>query len=110
MTTATLLSSLVGNAFKSGLQSTAIETAQTYFDTSDGDSDGKDMATAMLAHAILLNQRQAEKGTTDNTIAVLSIDQLVNTEMQSLLNNANVDDFEFYDYKHPGTSNVWSTS
>lgn len=109
MTTSTLLATLVGNAFGSTPRADAITVAQTYFDTVDGDSNGEDLATAMLAHAILLNQRQAEKGRTDGSIAVLNIDQLVTPEMERLLNKSKASTFyDFITYQQPSSSKHWS--
>lgn len=58
MTTATHLTALVGDDdqhFSSDQKSNAISLAQSFLGTSDGDSDPKDVATAMLAQRILLN-------------------------------------------------------
>lgn len=85
MTTETDLTTLGGLSFNSNRRTAAIALANKYFGTTDGDSDGDDLATAMLALAVMLNQRQADKGKTDPSITVLNIDQLVTPEMLSLL-------------------------
>ena len=59
MTTATDLTTLVGSDgvnFSASQKSSAITLAQKLLGTSDGDSDLKDLATAMLAQRILMNQ------------------------------------------------------
>ncbi len=86
MTVAADLNTLVGTAFGTTPKADTVTLAKKYFGIADGDGDNQELATAMLAHAILLNRRQAEKGRTDNTIAVLNIDELVTPEMERLLN------------------------
>lgn len=86
MGTSTDLDTLVGNAFSPTAKTAAIALANKYFATADGDSDGEDLATAMLAHAILLNKRQAERGNVEISITAMNIDELVTPEMERLLN------------------------
>lgn len=64
MTTATLLTALVGDdghVYSSTEKSSAITAAQSFLGTSDGDSASFDMATAMMAQAILINNRLGDK-------------------------------------------------
>ncbi|MCH8905455.1 MAG: hypothetical protein IH840_00070 [Candidatus Heimdallarchaeota archaeon] len=93
MTTSSFTSSIVGLAFGSSLRSDAITTAEAYFGTASTSDESEQLATAMLAAAILLNQRQTEKGMTDSTVAVLNIDQLVTPEMERLLNKSRASTF-----------------
>jgi len=102
MTTETDLTTLGGSSFSSTKRTAAIALANKYFGTTDGDSDGDDLATAMLALAVMLNQRQADKGKTDPSIAVLNIDQLVTPEMLSLLTTDTVPtNYDILSYKQP---------
>lgn len=81
MTTATILTSLVGSdgqAYSSTEKSTAITSAQSILGTSDGDSNAKDAATAMLAQRILINKRKSA----DNQ---QSVEELITDEIRSLL-------------------------
>lgn len=81
MTTATLLSSLVGSDghnFSSDEKSTAITTAQTFLGISEGDSDAKDMAAALLAQRILLNKR---KSADDQS----TLSELITDDIRSLM-------------------------
>lgn len=82
MTTATILTSLVGDDgehYSSAQKSGAITVAQTYLGTSDGDSNAKDTATAMLAVAILLNRKKM--GGSD----AMRLESLVTDEIRALL-------------------------
>lgn len=109
MTTETDLDTLTGNAFSDGKKDAAIALARKYFGTSDGESDDKDLATALLSMAVLLNRRQAEKGRTDNAIAVLNIDELVTPQMERLLvSSTKAAKLNVFNFKARDTSKHWT--
>lgn len=85
MSTESDLLTMCGPGFSSTARTGAIVVANKYFGTSDGDSDGDDLGTAMLAMAVMLNERRASKGKTDPSVAVVTIDQLVTPEMTALI-------------------------
>ena len=101
MTTATHLTSLVGADafnFTSSEKSAAITTAQAYLGTSDGDSNAKDMATAMLASNILLNRKKIST----NPEAAVGLERLVTSEIRALMaEDEKSDAYKIIHYKKP---------
>jgi len=107
MTTTTDLDTLVGNGFTTTEKSTAITLARKYLGTVEGNSDGDDLATAMLSANILNNRRKAEKSKTDNSIAPLA--DLMTKEIMSLLTNDSTGTFkQLIYYEQPSVSKHWS--
>lgn len=81
MTTADHLDALVGSDgqnYSAAQKASAINTAHAFLGTADGDSDQKDVATAMLAQAILLNQKKSAD-------EQLNISKLMSDDIRSLL-------------------------
>ena len=101
MTTATLLTSLVGADnlnFAATEKSSAITAAQAYLGTADGDSNAKDMATAMLANAILLNRKKLST----NPEAATRLEKLVTPEIRALMaEDEKSDTYKIIHYKKP---------
>lgn len=84
ITSATLLTALVGDDdefFKASHKSGALTAAATYLKVSAGDSDDKDMATALLAQAMLLNRKKM--GARNESASRL--EALVTDEIRSLM-------------------------
>jgi hypothetical protein len=93
MTTLTdMLDTIVGSAFAAAQKTAAIRDALLYHGLSDGDSNEKDMATALLAANILNNQRMIQAARTDNSLLsqVKSFDQLITPEIERLLTESSL--------------------
>ena len=79
------LDTLVGSAFSPTQKTAALATAVAYTGVTADASNDSDVGLAMLAHAILLNQRRALKSKTNPSIVVKTLDQLLTKEIERLL-------------------------
>lgn len=106
-----MLDTLAGSSFSTTQLSDASRDALLYLGLTDGDSDEKDMAAAILAFKMLHNQRLSNLGRDDPSLLsqVRTPDELMTPEIERLLGEADkATDIRAFKFKLIPTSKHWS--